>query len=150
MLKSDGLTHKVALLCAQERLRTLLQLSLQAADHEVVVWSHLAAPDQPIVDAVVMDLDSLGQDVPGVLDLLGAWGVGESTALLFISVYPFDLRALHRTGSYDALQPPFSPVLLGDRVRRLLRRGSPPTAPGPTDGRRTIGEGAQAPLREGP
>jgi hypothetical protein len=143
MLTSTGLTRKVALLCTQERLRALLQLSLQAADHEVVVWSHLTAPDQPNVDAVVVDLDSLGQNVPDVLDLLGAWGVGESTALLFISVYPLDLRTLHWTGPYDALQPPFAPVSFSDRVRRLLRRGAPPPVPGCRDGRRMSGDGGE-------
>ena len=83
--------NKVAVLCAQDRLRTILRLSLQADDHDVVEWNHRSVPDDPSVAVIVIDLDSLGHDVPGMLDLLDTWGVDESTSLLFISVYPLDL-----------------------------------------------------------
>ena len=87
-----GVRGKIAVLCAQERLRTILRLSLQADDHDVVEWNHRSAPDDPSVAAIIIDLDSLGHDVLGTLDLLGSWGIDESISLLFISVYPLDLR----------------------------------------------------------
>jgi hypothetical protein len=109
----------VAILCAQQRLRTILRLALQADDHEVLEWDHRREPADLTVATVVIDLDSLYQDVPGVLRLLGHWGVDEAAALLFIAVYPLDLRSIGWVGPCDALQPPFSPLVLADRVRRL-------------------------------
>ena len=61
-------------------------------------------------------IDSYTTATPG---RLGAWCVDEFTSLLFISVYPLDLRSLQRDGSCDDLQPPFSPIDLSERVRRL-------------------------------
>jgi hypothetical protein len=120
----EGIPYRVALLCAQQRLRTVLRLALQAADYEVVEWHHLTAPSDRFVAAVVVDLDSLGKDVSSALSLLDTWCVDESTSLLFISVYPLDLRSLQRAGPCDELQPPFSPIVLIDRVRHLLRRAT--------------------------
>jgi hypothetical protein len=59
-----------------------------------------------------------------VLALLGRWGVSEMTSLLFISVYPLELRELHYGGPYDELQPPFAPEELTGRVGRLVERAA--------------------------
>jgi DNA-binding response OmpR family regulator len=145
-----GTPDKVAVLCAQERLRTILRLSLQADDHDVVEWNHRSGPGDPSVAAIVLDLDSLGHDVPGTLDLLSGWGIDESTSLLFISVYPLDLRLVQWIGSYDVLQPPFSPVVLIERVRRLIRRSAPGPRPGARNGSLIMGDGAEAAPRGEP
>ncbi len=138
---SDGLAShaqrcQVALLCPEERLRRLLRLSLLTDGYDIVEWGGAVRPPDPWVAAVVADLDSLGRDVPDVLALLGAWGVADETSFLFISVYPLDPRGLPHSGPYDALQPPFSPEELTDRVRHLLDRAAtnpagraPPGAP---------------------
>jgi hypothetical protein len=141
---------KVAVLCAQDRLRTVLRLSLQADDHDVIEWNHRTAPDDPSVTAIVIDLDSLGRDAPGTLDLLDSWGVDSSTPLLFISVYPLDLRLVQRIGSYDVLQPPFPPAVLIERVRRLVQRSAPVRRPGARNGSPIIGDGAEAAPRGEP
>jgi hypothetical protein len=145
-----GTPGKVAVLCAQERLRTILRLSLQADDYDVVDWNHRSGPGDPSVAAIVIDLDSLGHDVPGTLDLLCGWGIDESTSLLFISVYPLDFRPAQRIGSYDVLQPPFSPAVLMERVRRLLRSNVSVPRPGAHNGSPIIGNGAEAAPRGEP
>jgi hypothetical protein len=84
---------------------------------------------------MVVDLDSLRQGVRDVQTLLRAWCVAETTALLFISVYPLELGSLRHDGPYDELQPPFPPEELANRVGRLLARaaslstGFDPSAP---------------------
>ena len=118
--RSRTMAKRVAVLCQQARLRVLLRLSLITAGYAVAEWGTKGAPAEPGVDAVVVDLDSLGRDVPGTLALLAAWRVSEAAPVLFISVYPLDLPRLERSGPYGALQPPFSPVALADRVRRLV------------------------------
>jgi hypothetical protein len=114
------MARRVAILCQQARFRVLLRLSLVTAGYEVAEWSTQGAPADPGVDAVVVDLDRLGRDVPRVLALLATWRVSTATPVLFISVYPLDLHGLAQPGSYAALQPPFSPDALADRVRQLL------------------------------
>ena len=79
-------------------------------------------PTDPGVDAVVADLDSLRQGAQDVLTLLREWCVVEATALLFISVFPLELRSLRHAGPYDELQPPYPPDELSERIRRLLER----------------------------
>jgi two-component system KDP operon response regulator KdpE len=118
---------RIAVLCPQPRLRRLLRVSLLADGYEVVEWSTASRPKNPGVDAVVADLDSLRQEAQDVLTLLREWCVAEATALLFISVYPLELRSLRHGGPYDELQPPYPPDELSDRIRRLLERtGSGP------------------------
>jgi hypothetical protein len=126
----------VAVLCAQPRFSRLLRLSLEGDERQVVEWDHQQGPPDPHAAVVVVDLDSLGLHAPGALDLLAGWGVDDATPVLFISVYPFDAPALHRAGPYDALQPPFSPIVLGNRVLELLQRSTskPATASGPDTG----------------
>jgi hypothetical protein len=111
---------RVAVLCQQARFRLLLRLSLVTAGYEVAEWGMQDAPVDPGVDTVVVDLDSLGRDVTGALALLAAWRIPEAAPVLLISVYPLDLHGLERPGPYAALQPPFSPDALADRVRRLV------------------------------
>lgn len=113
---------RIALLCQQSRLRRLLRLSLLTDGYDVVEWASASRPEDPRVDAVVVDLDSLRQGVEGVLTLLREWCIAETTSLLFISVYPLELRALRHDGPYDGLQPPFPPEEIPDRVGRLLKR----------------------------
>ena len=140
----------VAVLCAQPRLRRILRLSLEGDECVVVEWDHRCGSPDPDVAVVVVDLDSLGQDAPGALDLLGGWGVDDATPVLFISVYPFDAPTLQRAELYDALQPPFSPDVLVDRVLRLLQRStrSPipirEAGPDPANARSILGGGCDA------
>ena len=134
--------RRVAVLCPQSRLRRLLRLSLLADGYDVVEWSGATRPQDPGVDALVADLDSLRQGVSGVLARLREWCVGEATAVLFISVYPLDLpsldlQSLGHNRPLDGLQPPFPPMELPDRLRRLLDMAASAAAgPAPAPPRR--------------
>ena len=119
-VRTHTMAKRVAVLCQQARFRLLLRLSLVTAGYEVAEWRTQDAPADPDVAAVVVDLDSLGRDVPGTLALLAAWCIPDAAPVLFISVYPLDLHGLERAGPYAELQPPFSPDALADRVRRLV------------------------------
>jgi hypothetical protein len=114
------MAKRVAVVCQQARFQVLLRLSLVTAGYEVAEWDAQCAPADPGVDAVVVDLDSLGRDISGALALLAAWRVPATAPVLFISVHPLDLHGLEQPGPYDALQPPFSPGALADCVRRLV------------------------------
>ena len=57
---------------------------------------------------------------------------------------------VQRIGPYDDLQPPFSPVVLIERVRRLLRDSTPVPRPGTQNGSPIIGNGAEAAPRGEP
>jgi hypothetical protein len=115
-------TQRVAVFCPQSRLRRLLRLSLVAGGYDVVEWSSTSQPKDRCIDAIVADLDSLRQAAHGVLTLLREWCIAGTTPLLFISVYPLELRSLGHGGPYDGLQPPFPPEELADRVRRLFEQ----------------------------
>ena len=114
--------QRVAVLCPHPRLRRLLRLSLMADGYDVVEWSSGSRPRDRCIDAVVADLDSLRQAAQGVLTLLCEWCIARTTPLLFISVYPLELRSLGHGGAYDGLQPPFPPEELADRIRRLFEQ----------------------------
>jgi hypothetical protein len=119
---SDADQPIVALLCPQPRLRRILRLALLADDQRVVEWSLDDPTPAASGAAVVADLDSLGLDVVELHEALRGRGIAEGVALLLISVYPLEPAGLDWAGPTNTLQPPFSPQVLAERVRRLLDR----------------------------
>jgi hypothetical protein len=87
------------------------------------------AADQP--GALVVDLDSAALRPSAVVARLGAWGVGPTTPLLFISVYPPERQNGRHGAPTEYLQPPFAPQVFLRRLGRLLARSRPLADPLP-------------------
>jgi len=111
----------VALVCPEHRLKLVLRLTLEAAGHMVLDWSHLpGAVHAGEPGALVVDLDSAFLRPSTAVARLGAWGIGPTTPVLFISVYPSERPDGRHTAPTEYLQPPFAPEEFLRRVQRLL------------------------------